>query len=197
LLSLYKSDSISVNDLDIYLKRIQDQVGATATMLDSMLMWVNSQLAHFKPNVASHNLNSLVQKTLNLYQVDVENESVSFTVNINNNTTIETDEKIYTLIIRNIIESFTRWASKEHIHLSITKNDNGLCFGSKDVEMQQITEDDIFSDIEAFPGTITAKNRNVSLKITKRFCELLNCKLIIANDFDKTNGTEIKLVHDL
>ncbi|MGB0428884.1 MAG: hypothetical protein ACPGLV_00315 [Bacteroidia bacterium] len=188
LLSLYKRGHISANDLDEYLIKTQAQVASTSILLDSMLMWVNTQIDYFTPAIKTYNLADEIKSDIQSFT----SSGLPIKLKIKEHSVISTDITIHSLVVKNIIETFLRWAYQNDISLEITVYKNHISFFCNSKQIPKINTEAIHSEIESYPGTITAKNRNIGLKICTQLCASINHNLKIQQD-ELNQGTKISI----
>jgi len=139
----------------------------------NLLEWTHSVQTDIKPEYRTIHVNKTIQSELQLYQKMANQKQMQLNLSANQSFFLRTDENIFCLIIRNLINNafkFTGQGGKVNVvvkkdkkDLQITINDNGIGMTSEEVDQFRKGWD-----------IINAANKGIGLKLVSTYARLLN-----------------------
>ena len=186
-----KFDKIDRKEINNYLSRMLNSSIALKLQLENMLNWSINQTKEISVNKNQFNLLVLVCKQVMILQEFANEKSITIENVINENIDIETDGRLLSVILNNLIANAIKFSpDKSTVFLSVQQNNGHLVLSVKDngIGMDKETAHNLFSD-----NKNTVQNENsgsgLGLVVSKDLVNKIGGEIWVESELNK--GTEI------
>jgi signal transduction histidine kinase len=185
-----KFDNISRQDIDHYFNRMLNSSVALKMQLENMLNWAINQSSKISVKKGNFNLYILNLKVVMILQEFANEKNITITNNIDENSEIKTDSKLFSIVLNNLISNAIKFSNPDsEIIISAMKKNEKIIFSIKDsgVGMTKDELENLFTDKE---NNSQNENRGTGLGliVSKDIIEKLGCR--IWAESEENVGTE-------
>lgn len=125
LIELYRDNQLSKSELDTLFASIDNSINETRTFLDNLLEWSKNQLEGLKVDKGNFDLFKIVDRNLNLYQIQINSKEISIVNQVEPNTIAFADANMIDVVIRNLLSNSIKFCKKgDVITLNATSKNN-------------------------------------------------------------------------
>ncbi|MCT4623506.1 MAG: HAMP domain-containing histidine kinase, partial [Schleiferiaceae bacterium] len=183
LIEISKMKAISPDEYEKYLEMIQNEVGNTSMLLESLLKWSQNNLNQLQINVKNVSLVDLLTNVITQTKQHSERKHVSIMLDIDDDIYVETDEDLLRFIIRNLTFNAVKFspengkvivsASKKNSGVQIKISDTGVGMSKEQIEAFYQ------GNMEASIDAVGEKSTGLGLLLVKEFSEKLGVQIEI------------------
>ncbi len=105
--------------------KIQTATGSLLETMEDLLLWSKTQLSQFNTNIQQTNLQPIIDQTIQLLKLNIDEKKLIIEQNIHQNSTIITDAYFLQIILRNLLQNAIKVAP-ENTKITIAFNQNQL-----------------------------------------------------------------------
>lgn len=188
-------DNLNEYDNNCLLKYYNSILISTDTqiaLLHNLLNWANIQTNKIKFNPITFDINEIINTTINLNQIALNNKSIEVKKDVNIQTLVNADKQMINTVIRNLFTNAIKFTQKGGvIHISAIINQNELIFSITDngigMSKEQIEMFYKSGNLSSKDGTNNEKGSGLGLLLCKELLEINNTSLKIKSE--KMKGT--------
>lgn len=193
-------EELSQEDIKDANKKIFESTKTAFNILDNMLEWVKLQRNKSEYNPTFFQLKDVVDDTLKMYSIQLEEKNISLRNNINN-IKVCADLNMFNTIIRNILSNAIKYSYKNGEILFTTEIDKDsfiIIISDNGIGMNQEIVDKLFNvdEFHSTRGTENEKGTGLGLKLCKDFIDRHNGKIWVESKLNKGSKFFIKLPMD-
>jgi len=128
-----KIDILDSTTIDDYFNRMLNSALAVKLQLENLLVWSINQSTDINVNNSNYNLLILSQKVIIILEEFAKEKSISLTNNINEEIDINTDGRLLSIALNNIITNAIKFSSNNsEVELSALNSNNKIIISVKD-----------------------------------------------------------------
>lgn len=196
LIEIGKMKAISPEENQKYLEMIQNEVGNTSMLLESLLKWSENNLNQLQVYKTKISLNTLLESLKNRVLEHSKRNKVTVNLDINDALSIESDEDMLRFILRNITFNAIKFSPDHGTVIISAYPKNGkthITISDEGVGMSQEQVQAFFDgNMEASIDAVGDKSTGLGLLLVKEFSEKLN--LTIQIDSTMSKGTTFTII---
>jgi signal transduction histidine kinase len=188
-------DNIGKDEIKYYISELNDSSVSLYRLLRSLLQWAQTQTGRISFKRERINLLEAINKTIELFELNVNEKQLELFVTIDKNSFVYADEKVLQTILRNLISNAIKFTpEKGKIEISCSTNynyeeisikDTGIGISGHDVEkLFKISED------TKTIGNSKEKGSGLGLIICKEMIEKCGGQIFVESELNK--GTNFK-----
>lgn len=186
IIDLFEMGNLDEKDKSNLLTILRKHILLTNDTLDTILKWGQTQLKGITVNKVKLNLNSLINKNIDLLSLTAKQKSINLINNSNFDAYIEFDEDQLNFILRNLISNAIKFSKrKSDIILTMVNEDKYLKVSIKDtgLGMDKKVLDSLFTNKQIVNyGTDNEKGGGLGLTLCKEFVEANNGKIEVESE---------------
>ena len=186
-----KFDKIERKEIDNFLNRMLNSSIALKLQLENMLNWAINQQREIRVNKSKYNLSVVVYKVVVILQEFANEKSILIEDNITDNCEIETDSRLLSIVLNNLITNAVKFSPKNRtISLSATKSNNSIILSIKDngIRMTNDISNNLFKSKKTSVSTDNS-GTGLGLIVSKDIIDKLGGKIWAESELGK--GTTI------
>ncbi len=172
----------------------------TANLLENLLQWSRSETKQIEMAPRQINVDTLVNKSINLLRQHIEEKSIKVSKNIDETTFVWADQNMIDTVLRNLISNAIKYVNKEGkiniksesdpinnlVKLSI--HDDGI-----GINQETLTKLFSIENNHSTKGTLNEPGTGLGLKICKEFVKANHGKIDVASKENKGSTFTITL----
>lgn len=196
---ILRNDNLSIEEIKSLLDSFFEKLTSTATMLDNLLLWANSQKKIESVNKTQFQLSKLTEQLLLVQGFLAKEKNVTIIHQTEDGNNVFVDLNHARIVIQNIISNaikFTPIGGYIHIHYFIKDDKIGMVIRDTGKGMSEEKLNQLFKvmgkEISTY-GTENEKGIGIGLMLVKKFADLNQIEIIVNSD---PKGTEFVLVFD-
>ncbi len=176
-------ENIDRNDLNHYIRTMNESSKVTYNLLDNLLLWAQTQRKRIEFYPVSIDIHEVVQEVIQLYSYKAEKKRISVILNIEENIQAKADKNMFETIIRNLIANSLKFTPKDG-KLSIKTSKY-----SKDYMIIQVKDSGIGIVKEKIPKLFNIVDNPSTIGIDNERGTGLG--LVLCKEFVEINGGKI------
>ena len=196
LIEIGKMKAISPEENQKYLEMIQNEVGNTSMLLESLLKWSENNLNQLQVYKTKISLNTLLESLKSRILEYSKRNKVTVNLDINDALSIESDEDMLRFILRNITFNAIKFSPDHGTVIIRAYPKNGkthISISDEGVGMSQEQVQAFFDgNMEASIDAVGDKSTGLGLLLVKEFSEKLNLTIQIDSTISK--GTTFTMI---
>jgi signal transduction histidine kinase len=177
MLGLIKTNRVPAEESRIFLQQLYDGFTDTFQLLDSLLLWANTQIGGISKNASVFNIWQTVNQSIRLLQIRADAKNIAIETNETLDALlVEADMYMADIAVRNLLENAVKFsnqgstikitAEKENGFIKVAISDTGK--GINTASQAKLFNKTSFSTT---PGTAGEKGNGLGLHITKELVE--------------------------
>ncbi|MBM9578275.1 HAMP domain-containing histidine kinase [Leptospira sp. 201903070] len=197
LISLFKNQDLSTENLYPYLSKLNIQTYLTIDLIDNTLNWVKANSKSIIINKASFCPTESIQELIALYNDYVKLKSIKVEIDLDETLKIVADKDIFKVIVRNLFVNALKFSKpggkiilksykKENNKNIISVLDEGL--GMSGGELKKVLSQESYTS----PGTLNEGGTGLGIKLCRDFAKLTDAEFWLESE--KGKGTSANLV---
>lgn len=197
LFDLYSSGQVSREEMDVLLKKLEENIYNTADFLDNLLEWSKSQLEGMVLNPELFLVKNLAQENLKILNSQILAKKLVVENNIDEKITVFADKNMINVVLRNLLSNSIKFCiAEDSIILSSTIKDENLILSIKDTGIGIDAEEQkkIFHlEHTISEGTSGEKGHQIGLVLCKDMVEQNGGKIWFESTLDYGTAFFIEL----
>ncbi|NOY49229.1 MAG: sensor histidine kinase [Chlorobi bacterium] len=162
----------------------------TFVLLENLLNWGRSQQGLIKPNFKQFRLKKSLDQIWSLFQSNFEQKQIVFTLDISDDLSITTDERILLQILQNLINNAVKFTNREgQVTVSSIKTGKEIriCVSDTGIGFPKDKIPHIFDLDFDFnrPGTMDEKSSGMGLILCREYARIINAELSVETEENK------------
>ncbi|MBM9501471.1 two-component sensor histidine kinase [Leptospira sp. 201903071] len=197
LISLFKNEDLSAEDLYPYLSKLNIQTYLTIDLIDNTLNWVKANSKSIIISKVPFSPIETIQELIALYNDYVKLKSIKVETDLDETLRIVADKDIFRVILRNLFVNALKFSKpggtitlrarkKENNKNIISILDEGL--GMSGEELKKVLSKESFTS----PGTLNEGGAGLGIKLCRDFAKLTEAEFWLESE--KGKGTSANLV---
>ncbi len=196
--SLLEEANCTKEELLLFTNQIKSSAKRLLTMIDDIIDFSLIEAAQIKPKYTDIQIGTYIQSLITQYQSDADGKklSLNFDLQLQNNLTINTDEKMLGQILENLISNAIKYTIHGSINLLAVKKENHISIKVSDTGVGIKTEDleKIFDRFTRLNQTDYSTNgTGLGLSISKAYCQLLGYQLKVDSQYGSGSCFELRI----
>jgi len=190
--SMVTEDDITDVEFRQMVKIIYQESNLLLEMIETILNWTKLNFNTIAVVPVSINYKTLVNSIVDFYSSMIKNKHITVRIDLENFHSKDCDAEIMTVIIRNLLSNAIKFTPNSGV-ISFYHNGNALIIEDSGVGMSIEKINSIQSDgCGSTSGTENEKGIGMGLQLTKRFADMIDCKI----DFESSpgGGTKVKIL---
>jgi signal transduction histidine kinase len=187
---LLENENISGDKLKLYSGEIKKTLDNTATMMNNLLNWANSQMQGYTPSFETHNLKDIAEQVVNSVTAQAAQKSIIINNHIPQDIAVYTDSNMTELILRNLVTNAIKFTPPNGIvTLNATQTATGALFSVSDSgigmspeQVIQFNAKKLDYTVKSTPGTNKEKGTGLGLLLCKTFTELMHGEISVKSE---------------
>lgn len=189
MLSMFRSDTITADEMKEYTFKINDALRNTSTVLNNMLNWAKAQMTGIDVHPSSFEIVSLLKENVELIQPLLDKKSIKL-VSALQPGIVWADRDMIDLVIRNLLSNaikFTNSGGKITIKSTVKDSTIEVSITDNGVGMSKEKLESLFdiTHLEPTSGTQNEKGTGLGLILSKDFIEMNKGMLKIKSEESK------------
>lgn len=189
LLSLHDSGSLSQEDFGKFVKKIDENLKETTSMVENVLFWTARQRKGEDIFLESFKLKTLIDENINQLNQIVQSKSLNILHDIDIDFEIHTDRGILNFVVRNLLANAVKFSHEGgQIKISLEQKDefHQLAISDYGVGMDDVQLSRLFAPerVESTIGTNDEAGTGIGLNLAKEYLEQLGGALRVSSQLN-------------
>lgn len=189
-------DELPAEDIKRYLREFKLTTKNIYNLLENLLTWAHLQRGTIQIKISSFNLKKFIESSLLIFEKIASKKNISFEINVNENTLIDADPDLLTIVLRNLISNalkFTPSGGKIFIESSENENEVELSLTDTGTGMTEEKIKDLFKieKVKSEKGTEGEKGSGLGLILIKEIVDMHKGLINVSSKVGE--GTTIKV----
>jgi len=183
-------DNLTEDEKKEYITDINTSTKSIYNLIENLLMWSRLQTGKIEFKISKLNLNSVLEKVINLLKSSANRKSIKIINSVNENETVFADENMLASILQNLISNsikFSRTDGEIEIksnkidgYYEISVSDSGV--GIKNENLDKLFR---FEEHLTTRGTESEEGSGLGLILCQEFVKRHNGKISVESEIDK------------
>lgn len=180
-------DEISRNEMKYFVSELSDSSSRLYELLQSLLIWSQTQSSNVKCKLKELNLLEAVKNTIALFELNLHEKNLEVQIEINDELVVSADEEMLQTILRNLISNAIKFTSENGFIKIFSENvDNEIIVSIEDsgIGMSKSDIDKLFkinTDVKTI-GNSMEKGAGLGLIICKEMLDKCGGKIFAESE---------------
>jgi signal transduction histidine kinase len=176
VLSLHSKGAFNEDDFKTFIPKLSESFNNVSNLLFSLVRWSRTQLEGFRLHKTSVDITHLIDELINLFQPQLLDKGLEVKRTINKTITVDCDEEMIRIVIRNILSNAIKFARKGTIvtvNLDNYEHKVRICVADMGEPIPQEILNDLFTyNIKPVPDTSGERGTGLGLAMSAFFVQL-------------------------
>jgi len=191
-IKLFSNDisSFTLQELKEILAHLKDSAESLYKLLENLLEWSKLKRNTIKFEPVEHNLNLIMNQIISILSVNAEIKNIKIINNIPDNINLFIDPRLYSTIIRNILQNSIKFTNKDGlITIDYLEDDSNQIVIIEDngIGMDDYIKENLFNLNKKInrEGTNGERSTGLGLVLCKEFIDLHNGRIWVDSEINK------------
>ncbi len=197
LISLHTSHSLSKEEFEVFVKKVEDDLGKTLNLVNNVLFWTSHQRKGNGPDISNFQVHTLIEEIFNQVGIQAKSKGVNLINNVEKKVSITSDVGILYFCIRNLLTNaikFSHAGGEVCLNSKIKENeiiidvkDNGV--GMSEDQLSQV----FLKTSKSTVGTNNEKGTGLGLSLIVEYLKQINGNVTVNSLIGKGTTFTIKI----
>jgi len=199
-IQLFSNDisSFTLQELKEILAHLKDSAESLYKLLENLLEWSKLKRNTIKFEPVEHNLNLIMNQIISILSVNAEIKNIKIINNIPDNINLFIDPRLYSTIIRNILQNSIKFTNKDGlITIDYLEDDSNQIVIIEDngIGMDDYIKENLFNLNKKInrEGTSGESSTGLGLVLCKEYIDLHNGRIWVDSEINKGSKFYISL----
>lgn len=198
LLSLHDSNTLSQDAFSKFVKKIDENLGETTSMVENILFWTARQRKGEGIKLESFDITSIIDENVKHIKNTAESKSLNITYDLNRSFNLISDKGIIDFVIRNLLANAVKFShvggdininfARKNDYFEIVISDTGVGMSKEQISYLFAPE-----QVQSTEGTHAEVGTGIGLNLAKEYLEELGGSLEVTSQLEKGSTFTISI----